>query len=287
MNEKKSCVALGFFDGVHIAHREIILSAVKKAQEENLRPIVLTFDISPIKALGGDVLYLTSMEEKRAIIQSLGGEPEFLKADSTLLNTDCETFVSDILIGKYNAAYVFCGYDYRFGKGGVGNGELLRALLKRYGCRVNITERITIDGEEVSSSRIRLLLSSGNISLANKLLGRPFSVSGIVKSGNRIGAEIGFPTANIYPQGNTPLKHGVYKTLTHTQSGVYKSITNVGVNPTTGGTEMRIETHILNFSGNLYSQKIRVDFIDFLREERHFKSLAELKEQILKDTLKI
>lgn len=281
----ETSIALGFFDGVHIAHRDIILSAVNTAKERNLRPIVLTFDSSPREFLSEEKFkYITSLSDKAAIFKELGCEFCLLHTSSELLSMEPEEFVSSILVKQFNAGHVSCGYNYRFGKKAKGDSTLLQKLGESHGFTTSVFDCIELLGDSVSSSRIRALLKEGEIEKANTLLGRSFSLSGIVTEGKHLGKTIGFPTANIYPDKNlvTP-KRGVYKTVATTPVGTFPAITNVGINPTVGIEEAHLETYIPSFSSNLYSSEIKIEFISFLREEQKFETVEELKKQIQKD----
>ena len=278
-------VALGFFDGVHIAHQKIIQTAVDYAKQNNLSPVALTFDKAPAEILyPGTLRYLTENEEKALLIKGLGAKTEFLETDKKLLDMSAEDFILEILIKKYNVKYAVCGYNYRFGKGGLGNVELLERYGEKYGFKTHSLPAIMSGGESISSTRIRELLTAGNISLANHLLGRNFCVLGKVQEGKHLGKKLGFPTANVFPgKSCVQLKNGVYKTQVFIDGNIYKAITNTGVNPTVGGENLRTETYIPRFEGNLYGKEIKIEFIDFIRSEIKFQSIDELKNQIQKD----
>lgn len=282
-------IALGFFDGVHIAHKKIIQSAVDYAKQNNLTPIALTFDTAPGEILcPGTIRYLTQNSEKALLIKSLGANTEFLKTDKTLLDMSAEDFIHEILLKKYNIKYAVCGYNYRFGKGGVGDVELLKSYGEKYGFKTQIVAPIECGGESISSSRIRRLILGGNVKEANLLLGRNFSLKGKVTEGKHLGRKIGFPTANIfYDNSCVMLKNGVYKTVANIGPASYKAISNIGINPTVGGEIPRSETYIPSFSENLYGREIEIEFIDFIRPETKFESIEMLKNQIQKDIQEI
>lgn len=285
MSINGSAVALGFFDGVHIAHQEIICHTVEYSKINNLSPLVLSFDRSPREILyPGKVNYLTSNEEKEEIISSLGAPVHFLTANKDLLQMDAETFVKDVLVKKYNIRYAVCGYNYRFGKDGKGDTDFLISMGKKYGFKVKVQQRRMLHGESISSNRIRTLLAEGKIEEANELLGRNYSISGTVCEGKHLGRILGFPTANVFPEKlwASP-KSGVYKTLTTLDGKKYNSITNTGINPTVGGETPHTETHIPSLEKNLYGKKIKIEFIRFIRGEKAFPDIESLKEQIEKD----
>lgn len=285
MNSSGSAIALGFFDGVHIAHQKIIQEAVKYSKENNLCAMALSFDRSPLEILSPEkVSYLTTSEEKEEIISSLGAKTEFLALTHNLLNMEAEDFVKEILVKKYNIKYAVCGYNYRFGKGGKGDTNLLTRYGDKYGFKVCVFERETACGDSISSSRIRKLIVEGNIEEANELSGRSFSIRGKVCEGKKLGRTLGFPTANVFWDDCKVLpKKGVYKTRVTAENQKYKSITNIGINPTVGKEKLRAETYISSFSGNLYEKEIKIEFLQFIRSEKTFSDIDELKMQIEKD----
>ena len=280
-----SSIALGFFDGVHIAHQNIISKAVEKAKQNNLHPIALSFDASPLEVLMmKKVKYLTSIKEKESLISSLGAELKTLHTDMKLLKLSPEAFVKNFLVEKYNAKYVVCGYNYTFGKNAAGDSNLLKSLGERYGFEVEIAEQINIGGEAVSSSRIRSLLENGEIKEANLLLGRNFSVCGEVVHGKSLGSKIGFPTANVnMPCGIIIPKKGVYKSTVQLRGERFAAISNVGKNPTVGGEALRVETYIPKINSSLYGETLKIGLEEFIRPEMGFESVEKLREQIKKD----
>ncbi|MBE7033903.1 MAG: bifunctional riboflavin kinase/FAD synthetase [Ruminococcaceae bacterium] len=282
---KATSIALGFFDGVHIAHQKIIKSAVDFANENSLTPIALSFDKSPLEILCPEkVRYITTLEGKQEIIEKLGAKAEFLTVSKDLLNMSPEDFIEKILVNKYNVKHIVCGYDYRFGKGGKGDTELLCKMGENLGFTVEILDCEVLWGEKISSSRIRELISEGNIESANELIGRNFSLSGEVCEGKHLGRKLGFPTANVFFGKHTIIpKNGVYKTIVTVKGNGYPAITNTGINPTVGGEALRTETYIPDFEGNLYGEKINIEFIGFIREEKKFDNIEELKKQIQAD----
>ena len=281
----KTVVALGFFDGVHIAHQKIIQSAVDFANDAGLTPVALTFDKSPIEVLSdSSPRYITNNAEKTRLIEKLGAETEFLSVDKELLSMTPEEFVRDILISKLGIRHAVCGYNYRFGTGGSGNTDTLISLGEKYGFSVFVCDKVSTLGEDVSSSRIREILAEGNVSLATKLLGRNFSLSGIVTEGKHLGHKLGFPTANVFFPGKSAVPmRGVYETRVLYNGKVMPAITNIGINPTVGGEKLRSETYIPDFSEDLYGKEIEIQFVDFIRKETKFESLDNLKKQIEED----
>ncbi len=285
MTDRPCAIALGFFDGVHIAHQKIIKSVVDYAKENKLRPIVLSFDRSPLEILSPDkVSYITTAKEKERLINASGAEAEFIPVSKEFLDMPAEDFITEILVKKYNVKYAACGYNYRFGKGGNGDTKLLTDYGSKMGFFTHVLECELYKGQSVSSSRIRELITNGEISLANELLGRSFFVEGTICEGKHLGRTIGFPTANMFFEDAVVIpKKGVYKTLVTVNNCTYKAITNTGINPTVGGEKLRTETYIPHFEGDIYNQKMKIEFIDFIREERKFGSIAKLQRQISED----
>jgi len=285
MSNAKNAVALGFFDGVHIAHQKIISSAVGYARENALTPIALTFDKSPLEILAPKkVSYLTTNLQKENLIASIGAKTQYLKLSKELLDMSARDFILEILIKRYNIKYAVCGYNYRFGKNGNGNTDMLRSFGEKYGFLVKVCDCITKNGESVSSSKIRSLIECGSIAEANMLLGRSFFIEGNVCEGKHLGRTIGFPTANIFLEDLTVIpKKGVYKTLVTFEGKRFQAITNTGVNPTVGGERLRTETYIPDLSENLYGKKLMIEFLDFIRPEIKFENIKQLKNQIIED----
>ncbi len=281
----KTVIALGFFDGVHIAHQEIISRAVRFARDNSLTPVALSFDRSPLEILSCEkVCYISSPEEKIRLIENSGANAEFLPLSKELLCMSPEEFVRDILVGEFNISHAVCGYNYHFGKNGDGDTVTLCNLGKKYGFSTEVCDEITLGNEIISSSNIRMLLKNGNVALANKLLGYNFSIQGKVIEGKHLGKSLGFPTANVFFEENrlSPLC-GVYKTFVTVNGIRMPAITNVGINPTVGGEKMRSETYIPDFSEDIYGKEIKIEFVDFIREEKKFANIDELKSQIKKD----
>ncbi len=285
MTAVQSSIALGFFDGVHTAHRAIIETAVRKAETRGLRPVVLTFDKAPSEVLFGSAPpYITTLEEKERLINALGAQMRLMHTSRSLLSMTAEEFAEKILVQEYNAAEVTCGFNYRFGSEGCGDTQLLTKLGKRFGFNVTVIGERISGGETVSSSRVRMLISSGRIEEANILLGRNFSISGMVEHGKRLGRTIGFPTANMYPPNGALLPmSGVYETVVDINGERLSAITNTGTNPTVGKETLRTETYIPSADIDLYGKRITVEFVRFIRAEKKFSDLEALKRQIRED----
>ncbi len=279
----RTALALGFFDGVHIAHQKIISAAVDYAREHGLRAAALTFDRPPASVLfGAKERLLTDDAEKRRLIEGLGAERRILAATPSLLAMSGASFV-ELLVREHSAAALFCGYNYTFGSDRLGAEELAR-LGRERGLFVRVLPEETALGGPVSSSRIRALLAEGSMEQAAELLGRPFSVTGTVERGKGLGRSLGFPTLNIYPSvSGELLPHGVYAARIAFGDESRAAVANFGINPTVGDKNIRLEAHILDYSGDLYGRTVTVSLCRFLRPERKFSSVDELAAQIAAD----
>ncbi len=279
-------VALGNFDGLHVAHRELISRAVKYANKIKGTPVVFTFYPHPVKVLRAvDVpLLIQTFKDKACMMMELGINTiiahRFSKEFASLTP---EEFVHRFLIDFLDTKAVFVGYDYTFGAGGMGNTETLKEMSHKLGFEVEIVPPICVEGSVVSSSKIRELLRAGNIKEANTMLGYRYFISGSVRKGSGRGRKLGFPTANVYPQKEIALRKGVYASYVYLNGKQYPAAANVGKNPTFGGETNHVEVFILNFSGSLYGTRIRVEFIEFLRNEEKFNGIEELKKAIHRD----
>lgn len=247
---KETVVALGNFDGVHKGHQELIRRTVKSAKTAGLKSAVFTFANHPKnvvaqKSVIKNILYL---EEKAEIIKNLGVDYLFsIEFSNKIQHMAPQDFITDILLDKFKMREAYCGFNYRFGYKGEGNPEILMKTGIREGFGIHILEPFEIDGNLVSSSFIRELISSGKVDRCEKYMGRKYYVIGEVVVGNKIGRTIGFPTSNISMDDSmiTP-SHGVYVTNCIYNGVCHKSVTNVGVKPTIGVNKKNIETHIFD-----------------------------------------
>ena len=275
-NGERTAVSLGIFDGVHIGHRAVLNSAKKSG----LKTAVFTFLSETVTTKGNKGVIYTD-KRKLEILKELGVEyilsPEF----SAFRDMSAEDFVKEVLAGAFNAGEVFCGVDFRFGKGAAAGVSELSRLCFKHDIRLNVTPPVMYRGQAVSSTRIKNALIDGDISSANAMLYEKFGYFEKVIHGNEIGRTLNFPTINqVIPQKTVLPKFGVYITEVEVLGKTYRGVSNVGVKPTVGNKEPLIETHILNFSGNLYGESLKVRLVKFLREEKKFASLDELKRQV-------
>lgn len=283
---EKTAVALGYFDGLHPGHMAVIDTALG---QKGLSPAVFTFNCDTTLPKFRRQEDIISFPAKCAMLDKKGVKYLFAPDFADVCRLTPEEFASEILVGKLNAGFVCCGNNFRFGLGGYGTPDKLCELGKRLGFRAEIVPDICLDGELISSTHIREFIRSGEIRAANRLLGYELWFRLPVLHGNEIGRTISFPTINqVIPQTNVIPRFGVYKSIVELDGEKFHGITNVGVRPTIKGSEgIILETHILNFSGDLYGQEVTVALIDFIRPERKFDSIDKLKEQIAVDIASI
>ena len=280
-----SAVALGFFDGVHIGHREVIGAAVRAAKAGGLVPCVFTFRPSGVLPAGKSALTLLQTEEqKEEVFRSLGVEEAVCPAFSEFQAMSPEGFVRDFLHGVMGAKVISCGFNYHFGKGGAAGVEELRALCRPLGIRVEAVPAVLWEGEPVSSTRIRGCIREGRMEEAAGMLGSPFTLELPVVHGKRLARTQSWPTINqIFPPDFTIPRHGVYYSRAVLDGREWAAITNVGVKPTLHETNLTMETYILDYTGDLYGRTIPVSLLKFLRPEMKFASVEELSGRIRED----
>ena len=289
---RKYAIALGFFDGVHIGHGALIKRACEIAEENGLTPAVLTFDTHPMSKITGiSEPMLTSESDREGVLDRCFGVKDVivLKFDDEMMRMHWKSF-AEYIIEKYSAAHLICGHDYTFGYKGEGKAEMLKEICAERGIGCDIIPAVTLDGVRVSSTLIRNLISEGEIEKANRNLGHAHVLTDIVRDGKRLGRTIGSPTINMqFEKGVIVPRHGVYATKVYLEDGsVYCGVTNVGVRPTVEDTEnVNAETYILNYSGDLYGKRVRIEFYKFVRPEMKFKGVDELKAQIQRDAASV
>lgn len=279
-------VTIGKFDGVHCGHR-LLLDAVRKQKKEGQKAVVFTFDHNPSSILSGTgqgVIY--SEEEKCRIMENLGIDVLIsYPFDKETSRMSAEEFITDVLVGQLGIKAVIIGKDCHFGYKRQGNVELLHRFSKHYDFKVKAFDKKEIDGEIVSSTRIRTLLQKGDMEAAEKLLGAPYMIFGEVVHGKQLGRKLGMPTINQIPVAGKLLPpNGVYiSKIEIPKEGNFYGITNLGVKPTVGSDKLLAETHILQYSGDLYGKNCNVMLCHFQRKEQRFISVEELKQQLEKD----
>ena len=294
---------IGFFDGVHRGHRFLFAQLHEHAKHHQLTPAIYTFDRHPKELLTGQApAMLTTHDERKALLQNYG-EVHFLDF-AAVQQLTAEQFMC-YLKEQEGVETLLMGYDHHFGSDRLKGFHEYEKIAHKIGLHVERAHECLVDGVPVSSSRIRKLMAAAQIDQVNRLLGYTYSVSGVVEHGNAIGTTLGFPTANIRLNSAKQLPaSGVYSVEVHLQAqqstsvaiykrsdlqGVsrrstpYKGVANIGTNPTVGNDHLSLEVHLLDFQGDLYDQSLTISFLSFLRKERKFDSLEELKNQITAD----
>ena len=278
-------VALGFFDGVHLGHMAVIESAVK--QKEDALAAVMTFSQPPAFVLTGRSPALLSTNEQKARLFELIGADVVIFADfAALKHLSAEDFVGGILKKKLKAEKVFCGFNYHFGACGKADSNDLARLCREHGIKAQACQPVLSRGEPVSSSRIRERIVCGDMKEAAALLGRPFSIEGEIRRGNHIGTALGYPTLNLPLDDDSVLPlFGVYESKVTIRGRSYRGATNIGVHPTVKQSSAPLcETFLLGFEEQpLYGEKVVCELVRFIRAERKFSSLEELKNQVKND----
>jgi len=281
-----SAVALGAFDGIHLGHRAILGTAVTQARHDKLRALACTFDRHPMEVLQPDraPLPITTLEERLELIAETGIDTTVvIPFTPAVAGIEAQTFVRDVLVGTLKAREIVVGFNHRFGRGARGDAKLLEALAATLGFRAHIVPALLVDGVAVSSSEIRAALQRGDLPDAARLLGRPYSIRGEVVRGAGRGRTLGFPTANVKTDRPLGLPVGVYVCRLAVGGRQHQAVVNVGFRPTFGETELAVEAHVLDFTGDLYDERVTLTFVRRLREERKFPSVDALREQIALD----
>ena len=284
---KKKIFALGFFDGVHLGHQALLKACIQLAQAQNAIPTAITFDRHPQSLFSVAVPQLINTGEDRTMLLTRCGIREITVLPTTkdVMSTPWEQFLEDLV--QNGAAGFVCGEDFRFGHKGEGTGEKLQQFCQQRGLLCRIIPEQKVSGIRVSSTHIRKLLEAGDVETAAYFLGHPHILSGEVMPGRQLGRTIGIPTANIpIPEGVIVPKCGVYACFAEVDGQKYPAVTNIGSRPTVGGHQVRAESWLLDFSGDLYGKKMTLEFHAFLRPEQKFASLEALKAQIHADATK-
>lgn len=288
MAEMKRVIALGFFDGVHRGHGELLKKTRQRAEEIGAMPSVLSFDVHPdTLVFKKKVPLINSAIGREDLIRRYYGIDNvvFLHFNQHVMHMPWKEFI-DSLIAELNIAWIVVGYDFCFGYKGEGTATRLREYCEGRGIGCDIIPALSVDGRVVSSTYIRELIADGDIETANRFLGHPHTLSDTVHSGYHLGTDLDAPTINMYfPDGVLVPRHGVYATRVIIEDGSgYIAVTNVGVRPTVSSSgRVSVESHLLDYSGNLYGRQARVEFYAFLRGEVKFGSYEELAAQIKKD----
>lgn len=284
--KNKTVVSLGIFDGIHRGHQAVINTACRY-KNQGLDFVLFTFKTDTVTTKGKDgrIEMLLSDDIKKEHFEKMGVDYIYSPLFYEMKNMTAQDFVEQILYKKLNAAVVVCGEDYRFGKGALGNAQKLELLCKRYQIKTVIVEQAEYDGKKISSTEIRECIRQGKIKKANEMLGYNYYYKLPVLHGNEIGRKLDFPTINQeISKGHIMPRFGVYITRTKIDKKWWHSVSNIGIKPTVEiKTVPLIETNILGFKGDIYGKIVKVELLEFLRPERKFESLDELKSQVHSD----
>ncbi len=285
---RKVCLAIGVFDGVHLGHQQIIRQTIADTHQLDAIALVLTFDRHPNTVVAPDGVppLIYSLPQKLGAIESLGADMLLLiHFDEKFSRQSGDNFIHSLArdFGKIQSLCV--GADFVFGHKRSGNVELLKKLGGELGFTVHGLAAVSLDNQIVSSTRIREAIRAGNLDAASQMLGRPYAISGRVIAGDGVGRKLGFPTANLDAASRVFPPNGVYLGFANIRNKSYPVALNIGFRPTlvTGGQQLRVEAHLLDFSGDLYGQELGIEIGEKLRDERKFGSLEELKAQIAQD----
>jgi len=287
--QNSTSATIGNFDGVHIGHKKILSAVKQEAKQQGLSSCVITFHPHPQKVLQNiDIPLLVPIRERLKLLEDQGIDVvacyTFTKE---IAKISAQDFVTDILVGKLNLKHLIVGPDFSFGRKREGNLSLLNKMGAEYGFDTEVVETALYEGEIVSSTSIRNLVREGNLLKARNFLGYNFYIEGQVKEGERRGRQIGFPTANLDTDWDILPKVGVYATLANVDGTKHQSITNIGYRPTFGHNGLLIETHIFDFDEDIYKKRIKVEFVDRVRDEQKFNGPEALVEQIKRDVERV
>jgi riboflavin kinase / FMN adenylyltransferase len=284
---RPTVLTLGVFDGLHLGHQLIVSTVVERARATGAVPTVITFDPHPRAVLHPESAppLLQTLDQKVEALGVLGVEQVIVvRFTREFASVRAEEFLRDVVRDRLRAKEVYLGHGFAFGRGREGDIGLLRKVSGALGFFADEVPEVRLRGRRISSSRVRQALAEGRVNLARRMLGRPYGVEGRVARGAERGRTIGFPTANLQPQNRVVPRRGVYVTATLIQGAWRRSVTNVGLRPTfESEAETSVETHVMDWRGDLYGDVVRVRFLRRLRDERRFASAEELKRQIEAD----
>ena len=283
---KSTIYALGFFDGVHLGHQALLRECRHLADRHSCEAAAVTFTAHPDTLIFGKAPgLLNTSEDRKRLLRTYGMDTVLeLPFDRTLMTTHWSSFLEQLV--DCGAAGFVCGSDFRFGAGSTGTAKKLAAFCESRQLPCAIVPEQTMDGERISSTRIRQFLEQGDLAQVNRLLGHPYILTGTVVSGRQLGRTMGIPTANLLlPEVLLAPRFGVYACKCFVDGREYMAVTNVGTRPTVNGSNVTVEVHLLDFGGDLYGKTLTVAFYEFLRPEKKFPSLEELQKEIQKNTL--
>lgn len=284
--EKKTIIALGSFDGLHLGHLSLIRKTIELANKHNCQSMVYTFENHPMTVISKEKVpkLIQTNNEKIELLKEQGLDLlRFEEFNLQCMNTECEDFILN-LINKYNAIGIVVGFNYRFGKNNKGDINLLKTLSTKHNFKLTVCPPFSVDNIVVSSTYIREIITAGKVENVKKYLGRYFSLQGIVIHGKKLGTKLGFSTANLQLDTKYLLpKAGVYFTFVEYKEKYFKAITNIGYNPTVNGKNLTVETHLLDFNDDLYGETLKIYFIERMRDEKKFDNIELLKETLAAD----
>lgn len=290
---KNAVITIGNFDGVHIGHQALFHEVIEKADTIDGTSIVMTFEPHPVRVLkqNGHLPLITLYEQKIELIENSGVDVLIcVPFTEEFAAISAKTFVEDILLKSIGMKAIVVGKDYTFGRNREGDIDLLQTYAKNLGFEVVVADWIQTSKNwpgRISSTRTRELVEEGKVDEAQKLLGRYYQIRGVVTTGrNRGGRLLGFPTANITLHDELCPKNGVYAVAVDCMGEIFQGVANIGYSPTFDDNVFSVEVHILDFNENIYGQKIRVDFVKRIRDEKKFSNISELSDQIKKDIVK-
>lgn len=281
-----SVVALGAFDGIHLAHQKILATARERARALGVIALALTFEPHPLVVLQPEraPIPITEPSENLARIAAQGVDVTVVVPFTLEFSLiEAEAFVRDVLCHRLKAREVVVGFNHTFGRGARGDARLLVELGSKYGFVVRVIPPLSVDGVAVSSSAIRAALGAGDVARARRFLGRPYTVRGRVLRGKGRGRQLGFPTANLKPERELILAPGVYAARATWEEGSAGAVVNVGVRPTFGEGEYWVEAYLLEFSDDLYDKVLALDFLERIRPEQKFPDAEALRAQVARD----
>ncbi len=282
------CVmSIGNFDGIHIGHQAIVKRVVQKAQNKNIPSVITTFEPHPHEFFTPESTdRIMGLREKYLALRELSPDYLFvMRFNKNLANTSAEDFIEKILLQGFNIKSLIIGDDFRFGKKRQGDYHLLQTYADRHDFELENTNTLEVDGERVSSTRIRQLLRECKFTAVEELLSRPFFISGRVAHGDKRGRELGFPTMNIRLNRNRTLVTGVFVVEIHGLGGVRQGVANMGYRPTLQGQRPQLEVHVFDFNQQCYGERVKVVFRQKLRDEQRFESIELLQQQINIDAM--
>ena len=287
---KNAVITIGNFDGVHIGHQALFHEVIERAADIDGTSIAMTFEPHPLRVLQKNSLppLITVYEQKNELIERTGIDVLIcIPFTREFASLSAAAFIKDLLVAKIGMRVIVVGKDYTFGRNREGNLSVLKSYASELGYEVIVAEWIKAEREvadRISSTKIRELIMAGEVEPARKMLGRHYQIRGLVVKGrDRGGKLLGIPTANINLQDELCPKTGIYAVTVEYNQQLYKGVANIGYSPTFDDHQFTVEVHLLNFSENFYGQKIRVNFIQRIRNEKKFVGIADLKEQIHQD----